>query len=440
MPSDIHARRRARFMEAMGDGVAVIAAAPERPRNGDNLYTYRQDSDLWYLTGFPEPEAVAVLVPGAEEPFVLFVRPKDREKEIWTGRRAGVEGATDRYDADAAHVVGDLEQVLPELLKNHRRLYYRLGRDPAMDRTMERILEGLRARVREGVRAPTEIVDPAEILHEMRLRKGPEEIEMMRRSGELSAEGHVAAMRASRPGLRESDLQAVIEYVFKRGGADYVAYPSIVAGGANACVLHYGENDSELKDGDLVLIDAGAEVKGYAGDITRTFPVNGKFTDAQRRFYQVVLDAQLESIEAVKPGAPFQAYHDVAVRALTKGMVELGLLEGAVDDLIATGAYRKYYMHRTGHWIGLDVHDAGAYFVDGTTSRTLEPGMVVTVEPGLYVPEDDPDAPAELRGVGVRIEDDVVVTESGREILTPQVPKEPGEIERLMAEAPSLPL
>ena len=432
--------RRKRFMEAIGPAVAVFPASPVRNRSHDTDYEYRQDSDFHYLTGFPEPEAVAVLTSlHPEHKFVLFVRPRDKEKEIWNGRRAGAEGAMARYGADAAFTLDKLDEMLPKYIENASRLFYRLGKDREFDDRMMKYLAGIRAAIRTGVTAPGEIVDPAGVLHEMRLIKKDGDVDLMRKACRISAEGHVAAMRACRPGMHEYELEAVIEYVFKKNGADGPGYPSIVGAGANATILHYTENDAVMKDGDLVLVDAGCEYAIYNGDITRTFPVNGRFNKEQRAVYELVLKAQLASIEEVRPGAKFEAYHDRAVQVLVDGLIELGLLEGPADQAIATESYKRLYMHRTGHWLGGDVHDVGRYKIDGA-SRPLEPGMILTVEPGIYIAEDDEKVPPAFRGIGVRIEDDLLVTSKGHEILTSDVPKTVTEIESLMKTGgPALP-
>ncbi len=422
------------------DGIAILPAAPERRRNGDVFYPYRQDSDFWYLTGFPEPEAICVLSRTAEATYTLFVRPRDKEREIWDGKRAGVEGAKARFGADAAYTIDTFEEKLPELLKGHDHVYYRLGHHERLDALLQQTLESLRARNRDGAKVPSAIVDPGTILWEMRLHKGPEEIETLRRVCALTAEGHRSAMAFARPQLTERDVQAAIEYVFRRRGAQAVGYPSIVAGGANATILHYVENDAPLRAGDLLLIDAGAELDGYSADITRTFPVSGRFEGPQRDLYEVVLAAQEAAIESVRPGTRFIAPHETAVRVLTEGLVDLGLLAGEVDALIEDEKYKRFFMHKTGHWLGLDVHDVGRYFEGDGSSRTFEPGMVTTIEPGLYVAEDDPEAPEAFRGIGVRIEDDVLVTEAGNEVLTQDAPKAPDEVESACQAEVQLPL
>ncbi len=423
----------AEFMRRMEPGsVAIIPAAREVTRSHDTEYRFRQDSDFYYLTGFREPDAVAVVAPGREKPFTLFVRPRDREKEIWTGRRAGVEGAKERFGADEAYPVEEFDAKLDELLDGARQLYYRLGNGHAeLDQTLIRHISRMRMLGRKGVKPPQSVVDPAGLLHEMRLIKSDEEIALMRRSADIAAEAHREAMRAARPGMREYEIDALIEYVFRRNGAAAPAYNSIVGSGANATILHYVDNDAELKDGDLLLIDAGAEYEGFASDITRTFPVNGRFTEAQRDIYQLVLDCQEECIRMVKPGVTQEEMHQRSVEILTEGMVRLRLLKGEPSKLIEEEQYKKFYMHRLGHYLGMDVHDAGAYHVEGQP-RAVEPGMVMTVEPGLYIAEDAEDIPDKYRGIGVRIEDDVLVTPDGFDVLTHNAPKRIEEIEELI--------
>ena len=423
----------AEFMRRMEpDSVAIIPAAREVTRSHDTEYRFRQDSDFYYLTGFREPDALAVVAPGREKPFTLFVRPRDREKEIWNGRRAGVEGAKELYGADEAFPVEEFDAKLIELLDGARTLYYRLGgSNPELDQTVIRQLARMRALGWRKVRPPQTITDPGALIHEMRLIKSADEIALMHRSADIAAEAHREAMRAARPGMREYEIDALIEYVFRRSGAAAPAYNSIVGSGANATILHYVDNDAELRDGDLLLIDAGAEYEGFASDITRTFPVNGRFDDAQRDIYQLVLDCQEECIRMVKPGVTLDEMHKRSVEILTDGLVRLGLLKGEPEKLIEEEQYKKFYMHRLGHYLGMDVHDAGAYHVDGRP-RPVEPGMVMTVEPGLYVAEDAEDVPDKYRGIGVRIEDDVLVTPEGFDVLTAKAPKQVEEIESLM--------
>ncbi|HEX3558952.1 MAG TPA: Xaa-Pro aminopeptidase [Pyrinomonadaceae bacterium] len=425
----------AEFMRRMEpNSVAILPAAREVTRSNDTEYRFRQDSDFYYLTGFPEPDAVAVVAPGREEArYTLFVRPRDKEKETWTGRRAGVEGAKEKFGADAAYAVEEFQEKLAELLDGARNLYYRLGNgNPELDQTVIRQLARMRALGRRGVRAPQAIVDPGAILHEMRLLKTVEEITLMQRAADIAAEAHREAMRAARPGVKEYEIEALIEYIFRRSGANAPAYNSIVGAGANATILHYVNNESELKDGDLLLIDAGAEYEGFASDITRTFPVGGRFSQAQRDIYELVLDCQERCIRVVAPGVTLEAMHERSVEILTEGMVRLGLLRGDVKKLIEEEAYKKFYMHRLGHYLGMDVHDVGLYYADANP-RPVEAGVVMTVEPGLYIAEDAEDIPDEYRGIGVRIEDDVLVTADGFRVLTDKAPKQIEEIESLMA-------
>ncbi len=423
----------AEFMRRMEPGsVAVIASAPEAVRSNDTHYRYRQDSDFYYLTGFDEPEAIAVLLPAHEEHrYVLFVRPRDPERETWDGRRAGVEGARELHGADAAFPFADFKEKLPELLNGARNVYYRLGANAELDTLLVKEITAMRARGRL-FRAPDSITDPGVILGEMRLVKSAAEIELMQRAADIAAEAHTEAMRAARPGVWEYEIEALIEYVFRRGGASAPAYTSIVGGGANATVLHYVTNDAQLRDGDLLLIDAGAEYQTYASDITRTFPVNGRFTAAQREIYTVVLEAQEACIGMVRPGVSVEDLNTRAVELLTEGMVRLGLLAGEAAKLIEEKEYKKFFMHGIGHYLGMDVHDVGLYKVDGRP-RPLAPGVVITVEPGLYVGADAESVPDRFRGVGVRIEDDVLVTADGCRVLTDKVPKQIDEIEALMA-------
>ncbi len=431
------AERRTRLMERMGGGVAVFFAAPERTRSNDTEYKFRQDSYFHYLTGFGEPEAAALLLPDhPEHKFVLFVRPRDKEKETWTGRRAGPEGAKERYGADAAYTIDQLPEMLAKYLENTDRLYHTLNRYPDRDRQVLAALDAVRAQVRQGVRAPSAILDPAFILNEMRLVKTSAELERMRRAAAISSEAHREAMRMTGPGVKEFEIEAAIEYVFRRNGAAAPGYSSIVGSGMNATILHYTENDAECRDGDLVLIDAGAEYEGYSADITRTFPVNGRFNGPQREIYEIVLDAQLKAIAEARPGKLFSDVHDIALRTLVEGLVAVGILSGSADEAIEKETYKPYYMHRTSHWLGLDVHDVGDYRSGGAW-RTLEPGMVLTVEPGLYFGEFIENLPAAYKGIGVRIEDDVLVTDGDPEVLTAAAPKTVAEVERTMTESPT---
>jgi Xaa-Pro aminopeptidase len=423
----------AEFMRRMEPGsVAIFASAPEAVRSNDTHYRYRQDSDFYYLTGFDEPEALAVLSPAHDEHrYVLFVRPRDPERETWEGRRAGVEGARDVYGADAAYPLAEFKEKLAELLNGARNVYYRLGANAELDALLVKEIAAMRARGRL-FRAPDSITEPGVILGEMRLVKSADEIGLMQRAADIAAGAHVEAMRAARPGVWEYEIEALIEYHFRRAGASAPAYTSIVGGGANATVLHYVTNDAQLRDGDLLLIDAGAEYATYASDITRTFPVNGRFTDAQREIYTIVLDAQEACIAMVRPGVSVEDLNTRAVELLTEGMVRLGLLAGEPAKLIEEKEYKKFFMHGVGHYLGMDVHDVGLYKVDGQP-RPLEPGVVITIEPGLYVAADAENIPERFRGVGVRIEDDVLVTAEGCRVLTDKVPKRIDEIEALMA-------
>ena len=427
------AERRRRFMDQMETGVALFFAAPEKVRSNDTHYRFRQDSDFHYLTGFPEPGAAALLLPQhSEHRFVLFVRPRDREREIWDGRRAGPEGARSKYGADASYTIDQLAEVLPRYLENAASLYYTFGRYPQSDASAQKALDVVRTKNRQGIRAPRVFHDPAAILNDMRLKKTAGELDIMRRAASISSEAHRAAMEALRPGMQEYEIEALIEYTFRRHGAAGPSYNTIVGSGVNATILHYIENTATCKDGDLLLVDAGAEVEGYSADITRTYPVNGRFTPAQREVYEIVLTAQKRAIAEVRAKNTFNAVHDVALRTLVEGLVKLGLLKGDVDRLIAEEAYKPYYMHRTSHWLGLDVHDVGDYR-DGEAWRPLEPGMVLTVEPGLYFGEDRTEVPAPYRGMGIRIEDDVLVTAGEPEVLTAATPKTVTEIESVMS-------
>ena len=426
-------RRRRELMQLMGGGVAVFPTAPEATRNSDVLYPFRPDSDFYYLTHFPEPAAVAVLVPGRPQgEFILFCRERDPEKETWNGRRRGLEGAVQVYGADDAFPIDDIAEILPGLLEDQDRIYCNMGRYLDFDNRLLKWVNEIRTKVRTGVSAPGEIIDVGHILHELRLVKRKEEIQTMKHAARVSTSAHCRAMRACRPDKNEFEIESELEYEFRKGGAHAPAYPSIVAGGANACILHYTENCDRLQDGELLLIDAGAEIDCYAADITRTFPINGHYTGEQRALYDVVLLAQEAAIDQIQPGITWNQPHEVAVRVLTEGLVDLGLLVGPIDALIEDQKYRRFYMHRTGHWLGMDVHDVGDYKVGGKW-RVLEPGMTLTVEPGLYVtPGDDVDA--RWHNLGIRIEDDVLVTRKGCEILTADVPKRPEEIEALMVE------
>ncbi|MFZ5653296.1 MAG: Xaa-Pro aminopeptidase [Pseudomonadota bacterium] len=428
------ARRRRELMGMMSpNSIAILTAAPERVRSRDTFFPYRQDSDFHYLSGFPEPEAVMVLLPRRPQgEFILFCRERDRSREIWDGHRAGPDGARAQYGADDAFPIADIDDILPGLIEGRDRVYYALGRNRSFDGRLLDWIEAIRARARAGAVPPDEFVDLDHLLHEMRLFKSAKELSLMRKAGAISARAHCRAMQIARPGMYEYQLQAEIEHAFASEGARHPAYGSIVGGGANACVLHYVENSAPLQDGDLVLVDAGCEYQHYAADITRTFPVGGRFSGPQRALYEVVLAAQLAAIDAVRAGNRWDEPHRASVRVITEGLVALGLLKGDVEELIANNAYTEFYMHRAGHWLGMDVHDVGDYKVDGEW-RELEPGMVLTVEPGIYVAPDNRKVAKRWRGIGIRIEDDVALTRKGIEVLTAGVPKTIADIEHLMA-------
>ncbi|WP_411725249.1 Xaa-Pro aminopeptidase [Methyloglobulus sp.] len=426
-------KRRKQLMQRIGKGnIALLGSSSTKIRNRDVHYPFRQDSDFYYLTGFCEPDALAVFIPGREQgEYILFCREFDETKALWEGAHAGLEGATGHYQADDAFPIDDMDEILSGMLENKNKVFYPMGRDPDLDHRLLDWINHIRGQSRTGVIAPGELVSLEHILHEMRLFKSPEEIKLMRRASEVSAKGHVKVMQTCKAGMYEYQIEAELVHHFMQEGLRAVAYPSIVAGGKNACVLHYTENAAKLKNGDLLLIDAGAECDHYAADITRTFPVSGRFSEPQKQLYQLVLDAQTAAIEQIKPGTPWHNAHDVSVEVLTKGLVALGLLEGKVKTLIKKEKFKQFYMHRTGHWLGMDVHDVGDYKVDQKW-RLLEPGMVLTVEPGLYIPADCKTVDEKWRGIGIRIEDDLLVTGQGHEVLTRGVPKTIPEIEALM--------
>jgi Xaa-Pro aminopeptidase len=431
-PADIGVfrRRRAALAARMGGGVALLANAPERTRNRDTHYPYRFDSYFYYLTGFREPEAVLAIVAADTPRSILFCREKDPERELWEGERFGPEAAREAFGFEEAHPIGKLDAVVPELIADCGTLHCHLGGDAEWDARVLGWLNAVRGRARSGVAAPAALRDVHAELDEMRLIKDAEEIALMRRAAAISARAHRRAMRAARPGRSEHEIEAELLYEFRRSGAQAPAYPPIVASGENACVLHYTRNDAMLRDGDLLLVDAGCELDGYASDLTRTFPVNGRFSAPQREIYDLVLAAQAAALAEVKPGNPWDAPHRAALGVLAQGLIDLKLLAGTRDEVIESEAYRRFYMHRTGHWLGLDVHDAGDYKRDGRW-RALEPGMALTVEPGCYV-RPQADVPERFAGIGVRIEDDVLVTEDGHEVLTREAPKDPREIEEWM--------
>ena len=421
------------FMRRMAPkSVAIIPGAHDTRRSNDTHYRFRQDSDFFYLTGFEEPDALAVIKPEADKTYTLFVRPRDPEREIWDGRRAGVDGAKSEFGADDAFPTEEFGAKLADFLDGAEVLYYRLGVDQDLDNTIVKEIARMRAINRKPVHPPQTIVDPATIVHEMRVLKTADEIEIMQRAADIAAEAHCEAMKASKPGLQEYQLEALIEQVFRRHGASGPAYTSIVGAGPNATVLHYINNDGELHDGDLLLVDAGAEYKGYASDITRTFPINGRYTTAQREIYDLVLKAQMACVEMVRPGTTHDQLKQRSIEILTEGMVELGLLQGKPEDLIKEKKYEQFYMHGLGHMLGIDVHDVGRYYY-GQESRALEPGVVMTVEPGIYISPDTKDIPEKYLGIGVRIEDDVLCTSNGPRVLTTKVPKHAEEIEDLMS-------
>ncbi len=432
-PKEFAARRK-RLMHLMGaDAIAILPTAPERKRNRDVDHPYRPDSDFHYLTGFPEPEAVAVLVPGRPQgEFILFCRERDPLMETWHGRRAGLDGAREHHGADDAFPIADIDEILPGLLENRARVFYTMGLSAEFDRKVVEWLNRLRQQSRAGIHTPGEFVALDHYLHDMRLYKSRAEVAVMRKAAQITARAHKRAMQACRPGMTEYQIEAEILHQFMSEGARSPSYPSIVAGGDNGCILHYTENSDVLNDGDLLLIDAGCELECYAADITRTFPVNGRFSAAQRAVYGIVHEANLAAIDEVKPGNHWNQPHEAAVRVLTAGLVKLGLLKGRVPKLIKDEAYKRFYMHRTGHWLGMDVHDVGDYKVGGEW-RVLEPGMVLTIEPGLYIPLGSKGVAKKWQGIGIRVEDDVLVTAKGHEVLTRDVPKSADDIEALMA-------
>lgn len=430
-----YSQRREALMANIGKGTAVVRSAPMAVMHNDVEYNFRQDSDFFYLTGFNEPNAVAVLAPHHEEHrFVLFVQPKDLEKETWTGYRVGVEAAKDQFGADAVYPIAELDEHLPQYLEKADRIYYHLGRDQGFNQTILRHWQQLMAGYPKRGFGPIALEDPSPILHALRQIKTASELERMRKAAEIAVSAHIRAHHFARPGRYEYEVQAEIEHTFRLQGGMGPAYPSIVASGENACILHYTENTRQLQDGDLLLIDAGCAYDYYNSDITRTFPVNGRFTPEQKAIYEIVLAAQLEAIAQVQSGNPYDQIHTTAVRVLVEGLMDLGLLQGDIEDIIKEEKYKPFYMHRTGHWLGLDVHDVGVY-QHGETPHHLEPGQVLTVEPGIYISpriqpaEGQPEVDPRWHGIGVRIEDDVLVTSTGHEVLTAGVPKTVADLE-----------
>jgi len=432
---DEAAWRRKELMQQMEpNSIALLCAAPLTTRSNDTEYLYRQNSDFYYLSGFVEHDAVIALIPGREQgEVVLFCQEKDKTRELWTGVLMGPENAIKKLKIDDAFPIGDIDDILPGLLEGRERVYYSMGKDPRFDQRVMDWVIIVRGKARQGAQPPGEFLVLDHLLNEMRLIKSAHEIKLMERAGEISAEAHKRAMAICQPGLKEYELEAEIVHEFMRSGSRAPAYNNIVAAGKNACILHYIENDSTIKDGDLVLIDAGCEYEYYAADITRTFPANGVFSKEQKALYEICLDAQLQAIAAVQPGASWDVPHNVTVEVITTGLVALGLLTGDVQELIKSEAYKDFYMHRAGHWLGIDVHDVGDYKIEGKW-RLMEPGMVTTIEPGIYVAPDNTNVDKKWRGIGIRIEDDVVVTRTGHRVLSDGVPKTIEGIERLMAQ------
>jgi Xaa-Pro aminopeptidase len=429
-----YAKRRKQLMQKIGStGILILPTGPVARRNGDYDYPFRQSSDFYYLTGFEEPEALLLLIPHRKKgEFVLFNRAKDRATEIWEGLRAGQEGACKHYGVDEAYPISELAHKLPELLDGRSEIHYALGTDKPTDTLLIDTLNKLRSKVRNGIQSPFALLDITHTLHEMRLIKSPGEIALMRKVAEISADAHIRAMKMCKPGINEYQLEAELLHEFQRHGARFPAYTSIVGSGANTCILHYNSNNQMVQEGDMVLIDAGAEYHNYAADITRTFPANGRFSAEQRAVYEIVLAAQEAGIKSIRPGAPWTIVQSTMLKIITQGLVDLGLLKGKVKDLIEKEAYFPFYMHKSGHWLGLDVHDVGRYKAEGKW-RTFEPGMVLTVEPGIYISADIPGVPKRWHNIGIRIEDDVLVTETGTEVLSKKVPKTIAEIEKLMS-------
>lgn len=431
-PAEFARRRKQLMRMADEDAILILPSAPERVRSHDTHFPYRQDSDFWYLSGFPEPEAVLVLVPGRKHGEVLlFCRDRDPEREAWDGPRAGPEGAVEAYGVDDAYPITDLDEILPGLLEGRSRVYYHFGRDTEFDLKLIGWVNRVRSQVRHGAQPPHEFLELGHLLHELRLFKSAAELRLMRRSAAIAAEAQLAAMRATRVGGHEYEVEAALQYTYRRHNA-VAAYEPIVGAGANGCVLHYRANNAPLNDGELLLCDAGAEYAGYASDITRTWPVNGRYSKEQRALHEIVLAAQAAAMAQARPGRPWILGHEAAVEVLTEGLLSVGLLKGSLKSALSSGAYKKFYMHKTGHWLGLDVHDVGEYKVAGDY-RELEPGMVFTIEPGIYIAPGSKGVPAKWQGIGIRIEDDVAITRDGHEVLTDAVPRDTDAIEAVLA-------
>lgn len=428
-----YAKRRKQLMQAIGpNSIVILASSPIAKRNSDTDYPYRQNSDFYYLTGFDEPESVAVLIPKRKKgDFILFNRVRDRDMEIWEGYRAGQEGARKKFGAKEAFPILELEKKLPELLEGCKKIHYSLGLDKKFDHLLLNAVNKIRGKIRNGIQSPIEFVDITNTIHEMRLIKSSAEISVMRKAAEISAQAHIRAMKFCKPGVNEYELEAELTHDFQRHGARFPAYTSIVGSGEHSCILHYNSNNKKIKDGEIVLIDAGCEYQNYASDITRTFPANGKFSPEQRAIYKIVLEAQKAGIATIRPGVLWPAVQTTMVKIITKGLIDLGLLKGKLKDLIEKQAYFPFYMHKSGHWLGLDVHDVGRYKI-GEKWRKFEPGMVLTVEPGIYISADIKGVPKQWHNIGVRIEDDILVTKKGCEVLSKKVPKEIADIESLM--------
>ncbi len=431
--TEYQSRRRLVLDQIAEDAVVIIPAASERIRTGDSTFSFRQNSDFYYLTGFDEPDAVLVLAKVHQQVrFILFTRPRDPARELWDGKREGLEGAVKHIGADEAYLFSEFKERLPTLLENRRQIYFPIGQCAHFDETLIQAMTGLQRMVRRGIQAPQQLCNIAPIVHEMRLIKSEAEIAMMRQAGAISVEAHKQAMKACKPNMYEYELEAELAYVFAKRGCRHVAYSSIVGGGCNACILHYITNQDKLKDGELVLIDAGGELYNYASDITTTFPVNGRFNSEQKALYELVLSAQQTAVKLIKPGLRWDEIQQTIVRVLTEGLVALGILKGHVDTLIEEGSYRRFYMHLSGHWLGLDTHDVGAY-KEGDNWRLLQANMVLTVEPGLYIAAGSEGVDKKWWDIGIRIEDDVRVTSEGYEVLTPGLPRTVADIEAFMA-------